>query len=144
MALNPNTINQYLFIDIFYSIQLFFLWTANVLIRLHGCAGSSRHLRNVQVTQWLVLLTSSRGPFFESCLMWNLAHYCTALYCSEPFIITLPASHYDLNKTPNLHHLGFSWHWLLMGKVEIVSYCCLTADTFTKVLQKYFLSCPLC
>ena len=33
--------------------------------------------------------------------------------------------------------------WLIMGKVEISIYCCLTADILTKVLQKYSLSSHL-
>ena len=37
----------------------------------------------------------------------------------------------------------YSCHWLIMGKVEIVIYFCLTTDIFTKVLQKCFLSSPL-
>ena len=33
----------------------------------------------------------SHGPRFKSC--WR---HCMALYCTEPFIIILPSSHYDL------------------------------------------------
>ena len=34
----------------------------------------------------------------------------------------------------------YSFHWLIMGKVEIGIYCCLTADILTNVLQKCSLS----
>ena len=35
---------------------------------------------------------------------------------------------------------NYSCHWLVMGKVEIGIYCCLTADMLIKVLQKCSLS----
>ena len=38
-----------------------------------------------------------RGPRFESGCRRNSAYYCTALHCTDPSIITLPLSQYDLN-----------------------------------------------
>ena len=38
-----------------------------------------------------------RGHGFKSRWGWNSAHDCTALHCSELFIIILPLSQYDLN-----------------------------------------------
>ena len=37
----------------------------------------------------------------------------------------------------------YSFHWLIMGKVEIGIYCYLTVDILTKVLRKCSLSSPL-
>ena len=37
------------------------------------------------------------GPGFVSCWRWNSAYDCTALHCTEPFIIIFPLSRYDLN-----------------------------------------------
>ena len=37
----------------------------------------------------------------------------------------------------------YSCHWLIMGKVHIGIYCCLTTDILTKVLQKCSLSSTL-
>ena len=39
----------------------------------------------------------SWGPRFESHLLQNSAHDCTALHCTEPFIIILQSSPYDLH-----------------------------------------------
>ena len=38
-----------------------------------------------------------QDPGFESCWRQNSAHYCMVLHCTEPFIMTLPLSQYDLN-----------------------------------------------
>ena len=38
-----------------------------------------------------------QDPGFESCWRQNSAQDCTALHCTEPFIITLALSQYDLN-----------------------------------------------
>ena len=37
----------------------------------------------------------------------------------------------------------YSFHWLIMGKMELDIYCYLTVDILTKVLQKCSLSSPL-
>ena len=39
----------------------------------------------------------SQGPVFEFHWRRDLAHDCSALHCTEPFIIILPSSQYDLN-----------------------------------------------
>ena len=39
----------------------------------------------------------SQDPGFESLYKRNSAHDCMALHCTEPNIITLPSSLYDLN-----------------------------------------------
>ena len=45
-----------------------------------------------------------RNQMFESCWRQNLTHDCTNLHCTEPFIITLSRSRYDIYKvTPNHH-----------------------------------------
>ena len=49
------------------------------------------------MAEWLVLPTGSRGPGFESCWRWNSSDDFMTLHCTEPFIITLPSSRYDLN-----------------------------------------------
>ena len=39
----------------------------------------------------------SQGPRFESLLRRTSTHDCMVFHCSEPFIITLPSSQYDLH-----------------------------------------------
>ena len=41
--------------------------------------------------------TGDLGLRFESRWRQNSAHDCMTLHCTEPFIITLPSSQYDLN-----------------------------------------------
>ena len=53
--------------------------------------------KKLLVADWLGFLTRSLGSWFESRLRLNLAHDCMTLHCTEPFIITLPLSQYDLN-----------------------------------------------
>ena len=37
----------------------------------------------------------------------------------------------------------YNFHWLIMGKVEIGNFCCLTGDIYNFFQQKCFLSSPL-
>ena len=53
-------------------------------------------VRSVWVAKWLALHVGSQVPRFEPQRR-NTAHDCKALHCTEPFIVTLPSSPYDLN-----------------------------------------------
>ena len=49
------------------------------------------------VVEWLTLPISDQWSRVQITLSRNSAYDCIALHCTEPFIITLPSSQYDLN-----------------------------------------------
>ena len=56
----------------------------------------SLHKSSDRESQSSALWSESRGPRFESRWRQNSAHDCTALLCTEPYIITLPSLQCDL------------------------------------------------
>ena len=74
------------------------LWIVVIHTNVPVCMGTSVKLISHQRPGDKVVRvpgTRSRGPRFDSRWRQNSSHNCMALYCLEPFIITLPLCLYD-------------------------------------------------
>ena len=114
----------------FLSSPLRFIWILSKLLNLFGCHGN---IKGQFLKKYSKIFSSEavRGMKLKLCIhVHDISLYINMFYIVIAHVLSL------------LWQLK-SFHRLIIGKVEIGIYFCVTADVLKKVLQNCFWSCPL-